>query len=454
MTVVIGAGMGGLAAAIALAKRGREVTVVEARERVGGLAGAIELDGRMYDGGPYILLDRPGLEWVFEQLEVDSSPLKLLPIDEPWRVERPDGPRVSIYGDLTKTASQIDRDFPGAGKRYVDFVEKMLGVYDKLVPLQRGEPGVIALFRSGAARHAPFLLQSLGRHLSRTGLPDPVKDVLGIWTHIAGQPVSEAPAPLAFVPAIVHSRGAWTVQGGIHKIPELLAAHARSLGVTFRMGQKVSRIVRNGRNILGVEVEGERIGARAVISAAGGIGTYINLLDPPDPTTSSRLLELPLQSPGVAAYLDVPDADAPFLQFYLPPGELCRVLIHPGAVDPTRSRHARLLSPTEHSWAARVGSEGQRAHLDRLIAERWWHEQAGDFRVLATRIPQEWGRRYFLYRDSMNPVMTAQFMRRGRIPHISPSADNLFLAGSSTHPGQWVSFCAISGILAAEAALR
>ena len=52
---------------------------------------------------------------------------------------------------------------------------------------------------------------------------------------------------------------------------------------------------------------------------------------------------------------------------------------------------------------------------------------------------------------SMNPVMTARFMRQGRIPHASPVADNLYLAGSSTHPGQWVSFCAISGILAADA---
>jgi phytoene dehydrogenase-like protein len=55
-----------------------------------------------------------------------------------------------------------------------------------------------------------------------------------------------------------------------------------------------------------------------------------------------------------------------------------------------------------------------------------------------------------LYRDSMNPVMTRRLMLGGRIAHRSPWVKGLYLAGASTHPGQWVSFCAISGILAAE----
>jgi phytoene dehydrogenase-like protein len=50
----------------------------------------------------------------------------------------------------------------------------------------------------------------------------------------------------------------------------------------------------------------------------------------------------------------------------------------------------------------------------------------------------------------MNPVMTAQLMRKGRLAHRSPSIKNLYLTGSSTHPGQWVSSCAIAGILAAD----
>ena len=53
----------------------------------------------------------------------------------------------------------------------------------------------------------------------------------------------------------------------------------------------------------------------------------------------------------------------------------------------------------------------------------------------------------------MNPVMTARFMRSGRLAHRSPHLNKLYLAGSSTHPGQWV-LRAISGVLAADRVLE
>ena len=85
-----------------------------------------------------------------------------------------------------------------------------------------------------------------------------------------------------------------------------------------------------------------------------------------------------------------------------------------------------------------------------MLAEPWWRESIADYRVVATRTPGEWGAEFNLYRDSMNPVMTARFMRAGRLAHRSPHVPGLYLAGSATHPGQWVSFCAVSGVLAAD----
>ena len=49
--------------------------------------------------------------------------------------------------------------------------------------------------------------------------------------------------------------------------------------------------------------------------------------------------------------------------------------------------------------------------------------------VGSPRTPSEWGRSYHLWRDSMNPTMTAAFMRAGRLAHVSDVADNLFLCG-------------------------
>ena len=115
---------------------------------------------------------------------------------------------------------------------------------------------------------------------------------------------------------------------------------------------------------------------------------------------------------------------------------------------------ARLIAPMRHAEAEEGGPEKQREYLQRILGESWWKEYAPEHRVLAARIPAEWGSEFHLHRDSMNPVMTASFMRAGRLAHRSPFARGLYLAGSSTHPGQWVSFCAISGILAAGLALE
>jgi phytoene dehydrogenase-like protein len=280
-----------------------------------------------------------------------------------------------------------------------------------------------------------------------------VVDLLGIWTHIAGQPLDEAPAPLAFVPAIIHRFGAWTIRGGIHLIPQRLAKVAEELGVDIRLNEPVAAIVRDGRRVLGVDLaDGTRVNADHVISNAPGISTYTSLLRPPDPQLCADLLSLPLQSPGVSAYLKVQATDAPFLQFLLPRSGKCRLFLCPGAVDDTRQGHARLVSPVDHGWAERVGQAGLSTHLDQLLDESWWKTQVSGFEILSRRLPGDWGRRHHLHRDSMNPVMTARFMRKGRIPHQSPVADNLYLAGSATHPGQWVSFCSISGILAARLA--
>ena len=103
-----------------------------------------------------------------------------------------------------------------------------------------------------------------------------------------------------------------------------------------------------------------------------------------------------------------------------------------------------------HAEAERGGPSGQTAYLEEVLSDPWWRAAFDEVRVVATRIPAEWGARHHLYRESMNPVMTARFMRRGRIAHKSPVIRGLYLSGSSTHPGQWVSFAAISGILAAD----
>ena len=168
----------------------------------------------------------------------------------------------------------------------------------------------------------------------------------------------------------------------------------------------------------------------------GGVGTYLELCDP-TPSGAERLRELPLQSPGCCTYLSIASPEAPYLRFYLGP-EGCELLAQPSLIDDTQIRAGR--HPARLISAEAVAFD-----------DSWWKDTAKSRKTLAVRTPSDWGKEFHLYQNSMNPVMTARLARRGRLRHRSPNVKGLYLVGSSTHPGQWVSFCAISGILGAEA---
>jgi phytoene desaturase len=458
--VVIGAGMGGLTAALHLARAGFRVTVLEVRADAGGLAGGMEQDGLSFDVGPYILLDRPGLEWAFWAVGLDLDEcVPLRPIPHVYEVSSAGGECVCFHASLEETAAGLERSWPGSGRRYEDFVRQRARSYGRLQPLQwRSRPGPWDLLKSGAWRDVPFLFRSLERVLAGTGLPPVVLDGIGIWTHVAGQRREQAPSPLAFVPALIHTIGAAYPAGGIRAVPRALTDAARRAGVDLRLQTRATSIRCDHGRVTGVETAaGDFLAADAVVSDVG-IATYLKLLPATPDSVRRRLEGLPLQSPGVCAYLAVrkpPEPGSSYLHFHLPgQGQLCRLLVRPGVLVPEAEhdgwRPARLIAPMPHEQAQAGAEAGQREYLERILGEPWWRGHVGEYRVLATRIPAQWGTQYHLYRDSMNPVMTAQLMRSGRLAHRSPLVRGLYLAGSATHPGQWVSFCAVSGVLAAR----
>jgi phytoene desaturase len=458
--IVVGGGMGGLTAALRLARRGCRVKVIEAAESPGGLAAGLERGGFRFDGGPYLLLDRPGLEWAFRELGLElAERVPMRRVEDVYQVEAADGSVVSIRADLDETALGIERTWPGGGRRYRSFVAWISRIYERLRPLLTSpHPGLATLLYSGAWRDVPFLLRSLRSVLASAALPPAVVDAVAIWTHIAGQTTAAAPSPLAFVPAILHGVGAFLPSEGIAAVPESLAQAARAAGVEFDLGTTVAAIqCERGRACGVTTADGTFVAADAVVSNRNGVGTYLELASGAMPSAARRRLELlPLQSPGVCAYLAVRGGSRPpYLRFRLPGGgELCRLLVTPAAVLEGRERDgwapARLIAPMSYEAAQRLGPNGQREYLERVLSEPWWRGNVDEARVLDARTPADWSAACHLYRESMNPVMTGRLMRAGRLAHRSPYIKRLYLCGSATHPGQWVSFCAISGILAAD----
>jgi phytoene dehydrogenase-like protein len=454
--LIIGAGVGGLSAALRLRRLGYQVRILEARTQGGGLASGVTAGGFHFDAGPYILLDKPGLEWALRQLQLDLGALTLTPIESVYHVRHEDGSTTAFDRSLPATAARFDAQFPGSGQLYSAFVERTARIHRNLQPFTfKTHPSVWDVLRNGSLRYVPFLLSSLDTVLKQAGLPLPLRKGISIWTHVAGQPVAQAPSPMAFVPTLFHHVGAYYPQGGMRAIADLLEQAALTAGVEISYSTKVAAIRSANKAVTGVQTEaGEFIAADAVVSNANGIGTYTELVDELAPAEKQRLEKLPLQSPGVCVYLAVQGLNPPYYIRFQLNGLGCTAFVQPGLLEPGLAQDgwypARLIAPLAHAEAEALGVAGQQQLMDQLLAQPWWQENISAYRVLHQRTTFDWGREYTLYHDSMNPVMSAQFMRQGRLAHRSPHLRGLYLAGSSTHPGQWVSFCAISGILAAD----
>lgn len=447
--VVVGAGVGGLSAARALARAGCAVRVLEARPQAGGLASGLEADGLRFDGGPYILLDRPGLAWAFHRLGLDLEPLRLQRLDPVYTLETPGG-AVSIQPDLDATVAGLERAFPGCGPRYAALVARGRKSHARLEhALRVSRPGWRELLHAGAWRELPTLLGSLQALLARSGLPAPVRDAVAVWTHVAGQDARRAPAFMGLIPALIHGVGAFVPQDGLAAVPRTLLQAAREAGAVLETGRAVLAIHHEGGRVRAVEAGAGKEPAEAVVSDVG-LSTYLALLRPGLPRLTASLARWPLQSPGVSAYLAVRGQRGPYLRFRLD-GQGCRLLVQPVAADGDGWRPARLIAPLAHARAERLGAAGQQEHLERLLAEDWWRAGLLETRVVARRVPASWGEEFHLHRESMNPAMSARLSRSGRLAHRSPHVRGLYLAGAATHPGQWLSFCAISGVLAAQA---
>lgn len=460
MTIsIIGSGIGGLSAALNLAKKGFQVTVFEATDKPGGLAKSVSFAGNRFDAGPYILLDKPGLEWAFEQVGLDLQSMNLLRIHNVYSVES-DETIFTIYSDLNKTINTLNAQWRKQGRHYEDFVTTTYKKYRQLIPFTFSAPNPIKIIKSGKLSLIPFLLGSLGSVLNRFGLNASIKNGIGIWTHIAAQPLDKAPSPMSFVPGLIHHVGAYYPENGIGSIAEKLYDECVEHNVKFMFNSKVKKIRIQNNRVTGIEYnENHFFECTQVISNNSAIDTYLNLIEETPVSFKNKIKTLPLQSPGICVFLRVKgNPTGSYIKFKLEKDiPNCKSFILPDLITQKNTddwMNARLVFPLPHKLSMNLSDEDCKKLIDSVLQETWWKAGITEFEVLSYNTPSTWSEKFVLYNKSMNPVMTSKFMRMGRIHHKSPYFKGLHFCGSSTHPGQWVSFCAISGILASNQLIK
>ena len=272
--LIVGAGIGGLAAAVSIASAGFRTTVIEATDRPGGKMRAQAVAGRPIDIGPTVLTMR----WVFERLFEEAGTalsdwVTLVRAERLARHAWADGARLDLFSDVERSAEAI-RAFAGArdADGYRRFSRRAEKIYETLRDgfIDGSRVGPIELsVRVGLShvgdlvRIAPFtaMWKALGEHFR-----DPrLIQLFGRYATYCGSSPFLAPATLMLV-AHVEREGVWLVDGGMAAFSAALRRLAEAKGAEFRFRCAVGRILATSGRAGGVETdEGERITADVVI---------------------------------------------------------------------------------------------------------------------------------------------------------------------------------------------
>ncbi|MFN3350766.1 1-hydroxycarotenoid 3,4-desaturase CrtD [Pseudorhodoplanes sp.] len=253
---VIGAGIGGLAAALDLASRGLEVSVYERGAAPGGKMRPAQFGDVTVDAGPTVFTMRSVFESLFADAgEAFSDHVALRPLTILARHAWSETERLDLCADIAASADRIGA-FAGAAeaRRFLDFCARARQIFQTLDRsfMQAQRPSPIGLVTASGAAGLPQLMKispftTLWHELGKYFHDPRLRQLFGRYATYCGSSPFEAPATLMLI-AHAEQDGVWSVDGGMHRLAQAIVALAERHGVRFHYNSGVRDItVAHGR---------------------------------------------------------------------------------------------------------------------------------------------------------------------------------------------------------------
>jgi phytoene desaturase len=480
--IVIGAGIGGIAAAAHLAQRGLHVTVLEKNSRPGGRCDRFSRDGHVFDSGPTLLVMPLLYETEFAALGASMREmLDLQRVDPTYRLVFDDGSGLSLTSDLHAMREQLEAIQPGSYHGFLRYVEEGHRHYHLAI-----DRLVCRDFRKASdfftLQNLPLIsqLKPLVRHFDHMAsyFDDPrLKAAFTFQDVYMGLSPFEAPATFSMMPYTELAHGVWYPRGGMYGVVEALMQIATRAGVEFVFDAPVERIDVDGNRARSVILAGgKRMDADVVLANADLPYVYRDLLPQDgraDELTRKRFscstisffwgVDKPYEKLGPHTLFLADDYrenfDSIIRDLALPNNP--SLYIHaPARLDASTAPAGQdtllaivpvghLGEQDERDWGAI--RDQARSHVFRRLETLGITDLKEHLKFEITYTPLSWRKRYNLMKGSTHGLCH----NLTQLGYLRPSNchhryHNLYFAGASTRPGTGVPTVLVSGRLAAE----
>lgn len=494
--VIVGAGLGGLAAACTAAARGHKVTLLDKNAWLGGKAAQLFLDapdgsGKFrFDMGPTILTVPRVLRRIYAEAGRDQAKeLPLIRLDPQWRCFFEDGSRIDLMADVDVMAKAMDEFAPGRGlgdgyRKFQSVAKHLHGVSEKFF-FWKSVEGIRDTLNMKANLNPNTLKDVLSLRMGQTvakvirgHVPDDrLAQMLDHYCQYVGSNPYLAPAVLASIGDMQASEGVWYPVGGTRAVAEGLARLAGDLGADLRPSCDVTGFdIENGRVVAVKLASGERIACDAVISNMDAIRTYRELVGGAtgagyakkgfEPACSGVVLYLGLKKryPHLAHHCFVfsRDAEEEFDAIYKrgePAPDPTVYLAATAETDPTSAPeggealyalvHTPHLRP-HHDWNE-IFPGYRQTILDKLKRTVGLDDIEENIVVEQRLTPVDIHNRYRVLDGAIYGLAShGSFLGAFKPGNRSRQVKGLYLAGGAAHPGPGMPMVMMSGWIAAD----
>lgn len=488
---VIGAGLGGLAAACTLAARGYRVVLFEKNAWAGGKAAVLESNGFRFDMGPTILTLPSVLRKVYSEAGLNlADHIELIRLNPQWRSFFDDGSVLDLHESVEEMALAIERfSNLSVGHGYAAFMtlsERLNQISQKYF-FWRSIGGLRDMFDARNLARGGTLKDVLRMRMGGTvggTLRSFIKDsrvaqMLDHFTQYVGSAPDASPAVLCGIAHMQTSEGVWYPRGGTRAVAEGLEKLAQDLGVVFRYGTHVTKIELGGDSVASVQTStGESLKVRAAISNSDSVRTHRELLKGTraaaqfegrrsyEPACSGVVLYLGLRrryehllhhdfvfsrnpheefesiyrkgepAPDPTCYLCAPSGTDPSVA--PPGGEALYVLVHTPFLRP------------HHNWK-RMFPAYRQVILEKLKQTAGLHDLEDRIVTEHALTPQDIHDRYHVLNGAIYGLASHGRFFGAFKPGNRTKTPGLYLCGGSAHPGPGMPMVMMSGWIAADA---